>query len=444
MRRSFGVAAVFAMGSLSGLFGASRAVAAIPPVVTNAFEGDDPVLGGVLVLSGTKLTAVKSWSIIRVSDNTDLGPVAIVFRNKSLVLLAIPDAVTNDTVTDYIVHGLYNGGDVFHPVSVKRGAAPFVPLAGGSMTGALGVSVGSDAALTGTTTSSDPSDPAIHGINAGSGYGIRGEGSALGIGGVYGTTKSATGVGVFGEHNEFAGTGTGVRGTSASTLGIGVMGDCNGVAGVFGTSDGGFGVAGVTKTGTAVRALVQSASSGLPLDVATFGTSVNLAVFRVGVANVARIDNTGKGYFNNGTQTGGADFAESVKVDRPVAEFEPGDVLVIDTRGVRRFGKSSAADSALVVGVYSTRPGVLGRPGDVAGARAGYLEEVPMAIVGIVPCKVCDEGGPVRVGDLLSTSSVPGYAKRAPANPKEGTLLGKALDSLEKGKGSIEVFLIQR
>ena len=64
--------------------------------------------------------------------------------------------------------------------------------------------------------------------------------------------------------------------------------------------------------------------------------------------------------------------------------------------------------------------------------------------MGIVPAKVCDEGGPVRAGDLLVASSVPGHARRAPAQPAAGTVLGKSLGSLEKGRGVVEVLLMAR
>jgi hypothetical protein len=433
MRTSIGIAAVVALAGLSMLFVAPRAVASDPPTVTNAFEGDDPVFGGVQVLTGTKLTAVKSWTVTRLSDSNDFGPATLVFKNKALVILGLPDGVNGDLETAYVVHGLYKGGEVTHVVSVNRSAAPYVHTTGGSMTGTLDIGVVTGFGLA-ASSSGGPSDAGVWGGSFGMGWGVYGQGGTGSAGGVFGTTKDSNGSGVYGQQTSPMGSAPGVQGVCFSAQGTGVRG----------SADGGIGVDGVTKTGVGVRAEVQSGNSGLPLDVASGGASANLAVFRVLAVTAARIDSAGKGFFNGGTQTGGADFAESVRVDRPAAELEPGDVMVIDTKAARRFGKSSAADSTLVVGVYSTKPGVLGRPGDVAGARDGAAEEVPLAIVGIVPCKVCDEGGPVRIGDLLATSSVPGYAKKAPASPKEGTILGKALDAMEKGKGSIEVFLIQR
>lgn len=74
---------------------------------------------------------------------------------------------------------------------------------------------------------------------------------------------------------------------------------------------------------------------------------------------VFRVDATGKGFFNGGTQVGGADFAESMPVSGDSKLYEPGDVLVIDSRTTRTLDKSRNAYATNVAGVYSTRPGVL-------------------------------------------------------------------------------------
>src|SRR5262249_18003365 len=77
------------------------------------------------------------------------------------------------------------------------------------------------------------------------------------------------------------------------------------------------------------------------------------------VYTVARIDSTGKGFFDGGTQTGGADFAESISPSGAKIDYEPGDVLVIDANVDRRFTLSSSPYSTLVAGIYSTKPGVV-------------------------------------------------------------------------------------
>lgn len=41
-------------------------------------------------------------------------------------------------------------------------------------------------------------------------------------------------------------------------------------------------------------------------------------------------------------------------------------------------------------------------------------------------------------------SSTPGYVMRAPANPAVGTVIGKALQSFDRGEGSIEMLVMSR
>ena len=74
--------------------------------------------------------------------------------------------------------------------------------------------------------------------------------------------------------------------------------------------------------------------------------------------------------------------------------------------------------------------------------------KIPMAITGIVPCKVSDENGPIEIGDLLVTSSTSGHAMKAKAVEiggieihRPGTVIGKALEELRSGKGVIEVLV---
>ncbi len=66
-------------------------------------------------------------------------------------------------------------------------------------------------------------------------------------------------------------------------------------------------------------------------------------------------------------------------------------------------------------------------------------EEVPMAMTGIVPTKVSAENGPIKPGDLLVTSSRPGYAMKGTDRTRMiGAVLGKAMGHLDSGVGVIE------
>lgn len=145
-------------------------------------------------------------------------------------------------------------------------------------------------------------------------------------------------------------------------------------------------------------------------------------------------------FADGGYQTGGADFAESLKVRGDRAIYEPGDLLVIDSSGNRRLTQAHEPYSTLVAGVYSTRPGILAtthRMDDPIVAS-----EVPLAVIGIVPCNVTAEGGPINVGDLLVSSSSPGRAMKGVDRSRMlGAVVGKALEPLAEGSGVIQVLI---
>jgi hypothetical protein len=57
----------------------------------------------------------------------------------------------------------------------------------------------------------------------------------------------------------------------------------------------------------------------------------------------------------------------------------------------------------------------------------------------------CAGYGAVETGDLLVTSPTPGHAMSAPdAVPSPGTVLGKALEPLDTGQGTIRMLVMMR
>jgi hypothetical protein len=67
---------------------------------------------------------------------------------------------------------------------------------------------------------------------------------------------------------------------------------------------------------------------------------------------------------------------------------------------------------------------------------------VPMGVVGVLHTKVTNEGGAIRAGDLLVTSSTEGHAMKAdPAKLGFGMVLGKALQDFDGPSGVIQVFV---
>jgi len=171
----------------------------------------------------------------------------------------------------------------------------------------------------------------------------------------------------------------------------------------------------------------------LPADVT--GT---VAVFRV-ERETGNVYAAGS-YYGSGFHTGSADLAEWVRVSEPV---KPGDVLEIDPTQAEHYRLARGRCSPLVAGVVSTAPGiVLGSPATSHSLPTPH--SALLALLGIVPVNVTDEGGPIRPGDLLVASSTPGHAMRwDPDADRCDTFVGKALEPLESGTGVIEALLMR-
>ena len=167
--------------------------------------------------------------------------------------------------------------------------------------------------------------------------------------------------------------------------------------------------------------------------------SGSIALNQGGGGQVFYQDGTVQSTAWNGTTLGG-DYAEAVDVMGDRTSYEAGDVIVIDAASPGKFAKSDKAYSKLVAGVYSTKPGLVGRRTTVA--RPNKQAEVPMAMMGIVPVKVSTENGPVEPGDLLVSSSRPGYAMKGTDGTRiVGAVIGKALAPLEGGDAVIEALV---
>ncbi|MFT3825440.1 MAG: hypothetical protein QM731_16090 [Chitinophagaceae bacterium] len=172
---------------------------------------------------------------------------------------------------------------------------------------------------------------------------------------------------------------------------------------------------------------VINAGQGYAFQVNHTGSAGNIASFQAKGVNVSRIDRNGKGFFNGGTQTSGADLAEAFDVTGDVTNYQPGDVLVIATGKDRAVEKSSTPYSTLVAGVYATKPGVLLTEENIDNKLE---DKVPMGVVGVIPTRVCLEGGAIKRGDMLVTSSKTGVAMKADIDKiKPGQVIGKALQN---------------
>ena len=175
---------------------------------------------------------------------------------------------------------------------------------------------------------------------------------------------------------------------------------------------------------------VSTAGSG-PALYAQAGSGTNAAVFR---GNVLLQDKaTGNTLVELG---GGLDYAEGFRVAGSKAR--PGTVLVIDPKHPGKLAVSSGAYDTRVAGI------VAGANNLSSGVRLGVGQfDHNVALAGRVYCNVDATKQGIEPGDLLTTSSTPGYAMKATDRARrQGAILGKAMERLAKGrKGQILVLV---
>jgi len=180
-----------------------------------------------------------------------------------------------------------------------------------------------------------------------------------------------------------------------------------------------------------------------------------------GVVGIQLVESGGNSFFRNGNvgigtsaPTAKLHVAGDVKVDgniaakyQDVAEWvrapsplPAGTLVVIDPTEINQVQLASEAYDTRVAGVISLRPGILlGEAGD---------DKAKVAHSGRVKVKADAQFGPIKIGDLLVSSTTPGYAMRSmPIEINEfsmhrpGTIIGKALEPLKEGQGEILMLL---
>jgi len=125
-----------------------------------------------------------------------------------------------------------------------------------------------------------------------------------------------------------------------------------------------------------------------------------------------------------------ADLAERYEAD---AEYDPGTVVVFD--GEKEITTTDIEADYKVAGVISTDPGLK------MNSNAGEDSTHPyVALKGRVPCKIV---GPVKKGDLIVTSSTPGYGKSVGGADMGRSVFAKSLtNNDDSGEKIIEVAII--
>jgi len=179
--------------------------------------------------------------------------------------------------------------------------------------------------------------------------------------------------------------------------------------------------------------------SSSSLNISTTATNANIQLLPNGTGNVniganimptanatSNIGSASLSYntiFAKATSAQYADLAEKYTAD---AEYVPGTVLVFG--GSAEVTVNAVAGDTKVAGVVSTNPSYIMN----SGLESTHVATV--ALTGRVPTMVM---GPVRKGDLMVAAGL-GRA-RAEADPRVGSVIGKALEDFDGAEGTIEV-----
>lgn len=311
--------------------------------------------------------------------------------------------------------------------------------------------------------------------------------SVFGIGsrGVHAESTAAGGIGIFG----FAGPGgtassgnlnTGVFGESAQNNGNGVVGMANtGAAayGIWGKSTDGYGgrfsggnygihatsasgIAGYFNNLTVVESDSSVSKPQLRLHETQDGDYARLE-FRAasqpywhiavggGAANQMNFYNSTNGNVmtlaQDGTLfakvltiTGGADIAEPFKMSE--AGLPKGAVVIIDEENPGQLKLSTEPYDRRVAGVISGAGGV--SPGLSLSQRGVMDGDQQVALTGRVFVQADTSNGPIKPGDLLTTSAKPGHAMKVTDHARaQGATLGKAMSALDERAGLVLVLV---
>ncbi|MFC2029579.1 hypothetical protein ACFLWA_02490 [Chloroflexota bacterium] len=344
------------------------------------------------------------------------------------------------------------------PVPYALSLRPGAEMQGNSQTGwGLNVNWTNNLATGGAVRGESASSTGVLGRSAG-GYGLAG--------------YSDDSYGVYGSDSGSA-QARGYGGYFTSQNGVGVYGHSSATKhhtnlytpGVYGHSDNGVGVYGRSSSSDSwPSAGVQGwGKSGPGGEFYSYNGNIIEGYEDVNLADDVnlrlrfKVDYYGFVYADGTYTSPAADFAELL----PARDgLEPGDVLVIGPDG--QLTRSTQAYQSTVVGAHSTKPGFLGGVPEDAGGNEVQVQQaaqpvahekearvelaangkVPLAIAGIVPVKASAENGPISPGDLLVTSATPGHCMWAGDDPAVGTIVGKALESLDQGTGVIQVLVM--
>ncbi len=135
--------------------------------------------------------------------------------------------------------------------------------------------------------------------------------------------------------------------------------------------------------------------------------------------------------------------------------------MVADINNKESVVLSSSPYQNSVLGIVSTKPHLtMGMElvlDEATGNMLPGVKATRLALSGRVPCKVTDENGAIKPGDMLTSSSIPGHAMKwtlldvnnasdfnelksilAENERRRNAVIGKALEALNSGTGKIK------
>lgn len=133
----------------------------------------------------------------------------------------------------------------------------------------------------------------------------------------------------------------------------------------------------------------------------------------------------------------GADIVEKFKSKETI---EAGMIVTIDENDIKNYKTTNKAYQKGVVGIVSGANGV--KHGMLLEQDDALAGNTKVAIAGRVYVKATSQNGAIKAGDFITSSDKAGYAMKSTNRHKAyGSVIGKALTSLEKGEGYVLVLV---
>ena len=215
-----------------------------------------------------------------------------------------------------------------------------------------------------------------------------------------------------------------------------------GISADGGMSIGGFGQVGqfYLRPANAAEALnygVELYGDGT-LRLGQYGNVGNVSIYGAdGSKQIELAGATGSIYLSGQVTSINSDCAEEFDVADSEA-LTPGMVVVLSGEGT--VCKCTKPYDKKVVGVMSGAGNY--QPGILLDKSLDGENRAPISLMGKVYCKVDAQYASIEVGDLLTTSPTPGHAMKALEQDRSfGSVLGKALQSLQKGTDVIPILV---